>query len=281
MAKIKRGEHEYYIDSKLAKNLDKIAQRVNNKDEDFFWAIDGGEGVGKSVFAMSIAKYVDESFNLSRICYSPEDFRRAIQTAKKGEAIVFDEAFRGLSSRSAISGINKMLVETMMECRQRNLFVFIVLPSFFLLDKYVALWRARGLFHVYRNGGQRGFWRYYNSKKKKLLYLNGRQTYSYTTPKTSFKGRFTNYYVVDEQAYRRKKLKALQENEQNPKLVDKSQLHRDTLLLYLHEHHKMSMSDLAGLCEQFRIPLKRSSVAAAIRRARQTLEKGSETATGA
>src|SRR3989304_1484455 len=91
----------------------------------------------------------------------------------------YDEAYRGLSSRAAMSQINKLIVSVMMEMRQKNLVAIIVLPTFFMLDRYVAIFRSKGLFHVYQNKGKRGYWLFYNENEKKLLYILGHKLMSY------------------------------------------------------------------------------------------------------
>jgi hypothetical protein len=112
-----------------------------------------------------------------------------------------------------MSDINKTLVSMLAEIRQKNLFVFIVMPTFFDLDKYAAIWRSRGLIHVYTDKGYgRGYFSYYNKDRKKNLYIIGKKFYDYKRPRPNFRGRFTNYYTVDEVEYRQKKLKALSEH---------------------------------------------------------------------
>jgi len=156
-----------------------------------------------------------------------------------------------------------------MECRQKNLFVFIVLPTIFMLNKYAALWRTRGLFHVYTKKGKRGYWQYYNKKKKKILYINGKKEYSYTIPRTNFRGRFLEQYVIDEQEYRRKKKEALEkydvEEEESPYKTQ-----RDKLFKYLHEHNGLSYRDLAELCDQLDIKMKAAAINQAVRRLEKT-----------
>jgi hypothetical protein len=100
------------------------------------------------------------------------------------------------------------------EIRQKNLFVFVVMPTFFDLDKYVALWRSRALIHVYTAANfERGYFGFYNAERKKQLYILGKKFYSYAKPKDNFHGRFTNFYPVDEKAYRAKKLESLKRRE--------------------------------------------------------------------
>lgn len=214
---------EYYLDTRLKENLDKkIIPSLHKKDKDCFIAVDGKEGSGKSTFALQIAKYVDPSFNLTRVVFSADEFREAIFKAHKGQAIVYDEAFTGFSSRTSLSKVNNVLVSLTMQMRQKNLFVIIVLPTYFLLDKYIALFRTKALIHVFESKGVRGYFRLYNSKLKLRLYLAGSKTYSYNTKlvKTRFKGRFYGKFALGdaqtEKLYRKKKEESLNATESNP-----------------------------------------------------------------
>ena len=123
----------FYIDGYLRKNLD-VCKKVIKKDWDMMLAVDGDEGGGKSVFAMQIAKYLDEDFGIDQIAFTPEEFMKKVLAAKKYQAVIFDEAYSGLSSRGTMGRVNKMIVRMLAEIRQKNLFILIVLPSFFDLD---------------------------------------------------------------------------------------------------------------------------------------------------
>jgi len=213
MVKVQVGEHNFYLDGYLKENLD-TAKVVIRKDWDMVICYDGNEGSGKSVKAMQDAYYCDPTLTNERIVFTPYQFRKAILSAKKYQAIVYDEAYTGLSSRATMSMINRTLISMLAEIRQKNLFVFVVMPCFFDLDKYVALWRSRALIHVYTGKNfQRGFFAFYNVDRKKDLYINGKKYYSYNKPSPNFIGRFVNYYTVDEKAYRANKKKSLIERE--------------------------------------------------------------------
>ncbi len=167
--------------------------------------IEGEEGSGKSVLAQQIAKVLHPDFSIDQICFTADEFIKAVSKSKKHECIIFDEAFTGLSSRASLSEVNNLVISMMMEMRQKNLFIIIVMPSLFMLDKYVVLHRAKGVFHVYMNGNKRGFWRFFNKKDMKYLYFTGKKFYEYQyATHTSF-GRFEKQYLVDEAQYRRKK----------------------------------------------------------------------------
>jgi len=212
---------------------------------------------GKSTLALQMGKYVDPTLNLSRVVFDAETFRAAILKAKKGQCVIFDEAFTGLSSRASLSGVNKTLISLMMQIRQKNLFVIIVLPTFFLLDKYVALFRSRALIHVYECKKKRGYFKVYNQKKKKLLYLLGKATYSYSgakwSIKTRFKGRFYGSFALGDEEmdkkYRAKKLKALEITEKEPMSAGqiKYREQRDIILYALRKTTKMTYEQISNL----------------------------------
>jgi len=198
----------YYIDERLSKYLDKIKVGVQKRDKDFVLLVDGYEGSGKSTFAQHIGRYLDHSLHLDRICMTADEFKLAIINAKKGQCVIYDEAVTGLSSSDSISRIGKLLKSMMMQMRQKNLFVIVILPSVFELNKYAVLSRSRGLFHIYEKAGQRGFFVGYNRKDMRKLYIKGKKTNTYCV-RSFFIGRFVGKYVINEEEYRLKKEEAL------------------------------------------------------------------------
>jgi len=201
-------DSEYYMDGYLVSNLD-LAKRVNKDDWDFLFLVDGKERGGKSVFAQQIGLYVYPDLSVDDIAFSPKDFERKVRLSKPNSCVIYDEAYGGLSSRNFMSWINKSLVKMLTEIGFKNLFIIIVLPSFFDLDKYVALWRSRALFHIYTSDNlERGFFGAYNDESKKKLYLFGKKFYDYGVISPDFRGRFTNHYVVPEKDYKAKKKEA-------------------------------------------------------------------------
>jgi hypothetical protein len=208
------GEKGKLINDFMKANLD-IARREIKKDFDIVLIYDGQERAGKSTVAMQHAYYVDRSFNLSRVCMTPEEFIRAIKKAERYQAVVFDEAFTGLLSRSAMSKVNKALVTMMAEIGQKNLYVFIIMPNYFMLDSYIALHRSIALCHCYvvkdREKWHRGNFAFYDSDRKKQLYLFGKKNLSYSPSivKPNFTANFTKWLPFDDAAYRKKKLDSL------------------------------------------------------------------------
>lgn len=254
-------EKPIYLDGALHEQLIKnVRPAVQKKDFDWFFAIDGQEGSGKSVFGFQIAKILDPNFTNEQIAFTSNDFIRLVLKAKKHQCIVFDEAFTGLSSRTSLSEINNLMVSLMMEMRQKNLFIILIMPSFFMLDRYCVLHRARGLFHVYIRNGQRGFWNYYNKQRMKMLYLNGKKYYEYYNPKPIMFGRFRDQYTIDENAYRDMKTQSLHKKKRATK-SEAYKLQRDYLLYGIYKDFaKENKSLMARYCKKWNIGLKRTTL---------------------
>lgn len=239
-------ENQYSMDGYHKTNLDR-AKKVIKQDWDMVFVYDGMEGSGKSVKAQQDAFYCDPTLNIDRITFNPDDFRDQVMQSQKYQAVVYDEAYGGLSSKSAMQKVNKTIVQMLTVIREKNLFIFIVLPSFHDLTKYVALWRSRALVHVYTKQFQRGFFAFYNKDKKKDLYVHGKKFYSYNIPRPNFIGRFTNHYTVDEQEYRHKKSKTsniIEDHRPTPAQIQKK-VQKDIVLSIRHNNPKKTITDIA------------------------------------
>ncbi|KKN27598.1 hypothetical protein LCGC14_0862850 [marine sediment metagenome] len=207
----------FYVASDILRQQNKAYKKVTAGDQDRLYVITGREGVGKSTFCMQLAYVVDPNLCLNNIVFTPKQFEDRIRNAKKFEAIIYDEGFSGLSSKGSISKQNKQLVRLLMECRQRNLFIFIVLPSFFLLEKYIAIFRSTALFNVLaskRNFKLR-YYKVYNYQQKKLLYIKGKTMMDYSKPKISKSYRFYKKLPpgISDEGYRHKKLMSFRNND--------------------------------------------------------------------
>ncbi len=239
----------FFAERCLIKAVNTLKHSVIKKDADVVIVIDGQEGSGKSVFTMQLAKLLNPEFSLNDIVFTPEDFVQKIDKAKKFQVILYDEAYSGLASRQSLSAVNKLLVSNMIQMRQKNLFVLIVLPSFFMLDKYVALFRSKVLFHIYSSKGKRGKWLGFNEKKKKQLYLKGQKTMDYNFPRIHmFRGKFNGNYVIDEQKYRKMKEQALK-NSVITEPKSRFEQQRNILIRDLIEREKITHKKAEGYLE--------------------------------
>lgn len=200
---------EPYMDGYLKAYVEKV-KKLKKKDWDLVIIVDGKERAGKSKFGQTLGYAIDETLDLSRITFTPTEFHQAIVSSQPGQVVIMDEAMTAFFSRAAMSKTNINLVRMLAECGQKNLIIIIILPSIFVLDSYLALHRASCLFHIYTDkNGQRGFFKFYDRRRKKQLYLFGKkgQEYKFTVP--NFKGRFTNFKFQWEAAYKQKKSDSL------------------------------------------------------------------------
>ena len=244
----------YYLNEKLKKKWNKFKNgKMAEWDEDRFYIVDGHEGAGKSLFTIQQAAFIDPTILddengkvLPRICFSVEEFLDAVKhtksTRKETKCVIFDEAFRGMSSKTALSSTNKKLVEALMEVRQNNLVVFIVSPSFYLLELYPAVLRSKALFHVVKEKGTRlRYVRIFNYQKKAKLYQAGvRKAWGYPI-KTKTKVRFFNKYPGGddfERRYRKKKKDSLTNSDKKVEKKHKWKLQRNSAIKALHEAGK-------------------------------------------
>jgi len=218
----------YYMDGILKANLDILYKAVTKDDWDGILLVDGYEGAGKSVLAQQIGYYLARGveqkieFDVDNICFTSDDFKNKVVGSKKHNIILWDEARRGINVRRSMSSINSAITDMLAEIRQKNLFIIIVMPTFMDMDKNVAVWRAKCLIHVYTKGFQRGFFRFYNRDKKRVLYFLGKkQYYNYNVVKSDFYGGFKNFYTLNEKAYRKKKEHALQKYQTTDILKEK------------------------------------------------------------
>ena len=230
---------------------------------------------GKSTLAQQLGAYVYPQLSMEQIAMNPQEFITKVVATPHRSCIIYDEAFGGLSSRSSLSEINNLIVTLMTEMGQKNLFVIIVLPSIFMLDKYVAIWRARALFHTYFKNGKRGRFYVFNKNRKKLLYLKGKKDYNYNCVKSSFKGRFIDKYVVDENEYRKRKELILKMKDRNPR-QERFKEQRNALLYCLYKEYSISMHGMERLCKKYDIQLKRSAIHDAIIQMSKSVDKEKE-----
>lgn len=259
----------YYVDNWLYAACERIKKSIHGKDNDAVFVIDGPERSGKSVLAQQIAKTIDPTFCLSRMCLTPSQFQEAVTNASKGQVVVFDEAYTGLSSANALGSINKLLKELMMEMGQKNLVVLIVLPTIYVLERYVAIFRSKGLFHVYKkkiNGvAQRGRWMFFPPSKVKLLYLYGKKELSYSRsthhriPGSSRKGKFYDQYTLVESSYRSKKADSLRYKDNSVRDND-FMSQRNLLLAGIYKDFISSYRDLSYFCSKCGFKLSKTQI---------------------
>jgi len=254
MAVVKVKEMQYHMSDLLKPKWDSLKNgKLAKYDEDRFYVTDGQEGSGKSLFTIQQAAYIDPTILedekgkvLPRICFTPDEFLHAIRNTKSTKthtkAIIFDEAFRGMSSKGSISAINKKLVQALMEMRQNNLVVFLVSPSFYLLELYPAMMRSKALFHVVKEkNSKRRYVRVFGFKNKAKLYQIGlRKGWGYPIKTRNRMNFFNKYPGGDEfeQRYRKKKRDSLRNEGMQEEKVHKWKKQRNAAIKAMKKEGK-------------------------------------------
>lgn len=244
------------------KQLTSSHKKVIEGNQDRIYLITGREGLGKTTLALQLAYTLDNTFCLDDVVFTSDDFEKRIREVNKYKAVVFDEAFNGLSSKGALSKQNKRLVRLLMECRQRNLFIFIVLPSIFLLEKYIALFRSTALFNVLasKKDYKRRYYKIYNYEQKRVLYLLGKNLMDYSKPYITKSHRFYNKFppTITEQLYIEKKHNAFLRIEDNQDEQDDRYAQRDILLYILNKEVGYSQEKIAERLKYYGNEIDRS-----------------------
>lgn len=232
---------DYYFDGYLIKNLEIIREAVQKKWDGLFY-IGGYEGDGKSEFAAQLAFYLDPTYNIDRCVFTPEQFIEAVNKAKPKTAIVYDEA-QDVMESTARDKSAREIKSMLTRIRKKQLYIFIVAPDFWRINKYLFIHRARAFIRVYSNGLERGFFEYYNREKKHELKIRG-QRYEQLCVPPNFRGRYTHWFPLDEEAYDSKKEEATQN-------IGEEKLTKHELLItriiraeWMHESQKMQLLDI-------------------------------------
>ena len=244
-----QNKYGFFLDSALKYNLDNyIIKGIKNK-HDGIVLITGLEGTGKSTLAKQLAAYCGSHFNktldLDNIVFDGKDLMDRIDAASPGTPIIFDEAIMDMASQDASTDMQKILIKKFTLIRKKRLLIFIVIPSFFMLRKYFAIFRTRVMINCFcPDGVSRGAFKAYSFGRKKKLYIYGWKEMNMGSVPPSFIGRFvdTTGYFMDEDAYELKKdiaiKKLTEDDKQTPKekLVEEMNDFKDKLKLELSSY---------------------------------------------
>jgi len=255
---------KFYMDGFLRENLNEVPNfLIKSWDCVVIVSGSGKVRIGKSTIAMHIAYYLawllNENkksakldkvpFNIDNVVFSPDELKETAMKLPKNSVIVYDEGRAGLDSARAMENINKATQDFFQECGALGHIIIIVLPDFFKLQETIAIPRSLFLINCYTDKNyNRGYFSFFNEKKKELLYVIGKgkkMTISkYLSVEPNFHGKFTDYFPLDKEAYDNKKKEALKKRKKSQRDV-KWHMERDTMFYILAKMFKMSNSDIS------------------------------------
>jgi len=201
---------EFYLDSFLIQKLDTLKNIVFKKNWDGVILVDGLERVGKSTLGITCAYYLaDGNFTVNNICANNDDVIKKIESFPDKSILLVDEGSLVFNSRDSMKKEQKKLIKILNVVGQKNMIFIIILPSFFDLNKQIALRRSKFLLHCYTdNTLHRGRFAYFGEDAKKILYTKGKKNFdSYQYPKRSRNelGRFTSFNPLGDEYLETKK----------------------------------------------------------------------------
>ena len=261
-----KREKVLYLDGELKKRLDFSKEQIK-KNNDCIGIIDGPEGSGKSSMGGNIMLYMtDNKFDPKKhmIGSDYEDALDKLENVKENGALMFDEGNAFFLSTETTTREHRDLHKVFSIFRQKNLFVLIVMPSFFRLGTYFSVDRAKFLIHTYLNKGDRGFFIYFGTKAKNKLYRAGKKEYNHGASPTTFRpGRFTACWALETKEYKAFKLKTLKEafqrakpkRKKTPKEIQKE--YRDSIIAENLDKPAKELAEMFGVTSNMINKIKR------------------------
>lgn len=227
--------------------LDIAIGRVKKKNWDYVCAVCGLPGSGKSTFARVCAKYCDPTFGLDKIAFTAEEFVQITNSCAEFSAVVLDESFASLNSRTTMTPDFLKVINHLQIIRQKHLFIYLCLPNFFDLAKNIAIFRTSHLFVTYPDEeGNRGRFLAFDRDAKRKLFVKGMKFMDYNCIKANFIGDFwMNKQIVDEDAYEQMKVNHLREQEKKEDKKIASKYDRDDAIWICKREFHMSREDLS------------------------------------
>ncbi len=266
-----------YVAKDIVRQMKKGQEAIKKANQDRVYLITGREGSGKTLFSLQLAYEIFPELSLDDVCFGYKQLSHRIRTTKN-PVVIGDEILSGLSSKSALSKENREIVRLFAECRYRNLTIFLCVPSIFMVEKYMAIFRAHGMFHVqiYKRDFTKRFYKVYNYANKKLLYQLGQKYMSYARPKIMKKYRFYGRMppTIDEEEYEAKKTKYFREQDEKEKPETlKIRLQRNILMRELNKKYNVTHLGISKMFEGYNCSLKPSAISYNL----QNIEKTTKT----
>ena len=225
---IRIKKFKFTMDDWLLSNLEIAKYEAIPNDWDFLIPVIGGEGSGKSTHSSQIALFLDNNFDLNSTVFTAEQFIDAVDNAKNGQAILWDEAITGANIKMHYDEVNQAIVSKMTQIRDKNLYILMLIPYLNLLDKYFVSRCLGGIYVYAKDFNDRGHAYFYNQPQLEYLYFLQKVKYifnpgkAYSEAPKSFYYAFDNVMCLPIKEYKQKKHEA--RSNQNSASVTKSKI---------------------------------------------------------
>jgi len=205
LEKYKEKEYNGYLVLRIDRMLLEKLRNIKKLQKNLFDAhilIDGKRRTGKSTLAKTIAYFFTPTLSIKNFISGLSDAQNVIEQVKDESAIIFDEGSLTFGSLDARKKANRQLLKLIDVIGVKRLVCIYCMPTFFDLNKAIAVSHSLFLLHVYTSN-------YFGTRKKRMLYAIGKKNYnSYLKPRSDFIGRFPDFQTKFEDEYMRLKKKS-------------------------------------------------------------------------
>ena len=163
-----------------------VIEYIKRKDLDWIHVNVGNEGVGKTTLSLDVCEAIDPKFSINNVVFTIDELIEQIKDSYPGKCIIIDEGALLFFTRDAMSNDTKRAVKLLTAMRTYNLFVWINVPNYWVLDKYIREHRVKSVTQV----PIRGRYRYYCPSKVKDLRQDKKKKYKTIWPSYDLNGYF-------------------------------------------------------------------------------------------
>ncbi|MFP4117937.1 MAG: hypothetical protein ACLFTR_03355 [Candidatus Woesearchaeota archaeon] len=211
MVQVNIRDQEFYIDGYMKSNLDIILNEAIPAKWDALSLYTGREGVGKTTIAFQHAFYMDPTFCLDKVVFTPDQFITAIENAKPEDSIVWDEAITGADAKKHAQAIVIAVISKLTQIRKKRLKIPLCFPYLEMINKFFVS-RCLYMIYVYAHDFKdRGYFRFYSQPKTETIRYLMKEKFAHSPRKayssvlSNFYGRATKFFPIDEAEYDDKK----------------------------------------------------------------------------
>lgn len=238
----------FSIDDTLASNLDMAIKR-NQTRWDYVGIITGLPGAGKSVFSTFAARYCCEWFDDKYIAFDADEFIEICDKAPEYSSVVLDESYKDLNSKAGMAGDFQKIINYLQLVRQKHLFIFLILPDFFSLNKHIAIFRSSHLYVVHVDNSDDTMVSVFDRNSKKDLYILGKQFMNYRAVKSNFHfktpAKPSHGNIIDQEKYNERKKKHLLQQGKDQEGFTKDKAIKDRLIYFMYSNLNMKSEEIA------------------------------------
>ena len=129
----------------MSESFDKICgvikRKINEQNKSHATLFVGEMGSGKSLAAVSCACKIDPSFEKHpRVVFNVKDFLKELNSMKKGQAVIFDEAGVGVPAREWQTQQNKIMSIISQILRFKNICIIFTTPNMRFMALFNIVW---------------------------------------------------------------------------------------------------------------------------------------------